>query len=186
MHLQEFVIFNLSNLFFSLIHLHQDLFSVLISFFTLPLGFPLSDVSQVRSYIYMLETCFFQVVKKCQVFCQTIRWMFSAFLLKIKNDNRIWQTVRDALRIWINICHMLFVIQACGKRVNITQTKSFRSCNPITFSTEFEYSLTNKQHPRFEPDFIHHNTLISGYQLFKFDVPPEVSNIDYELFLRRV
>ena len=50
-----------------------------------------------RAYIYALEAGFFQVAKNCQVFCQTVGWVFLTFLPKIKNVNSIWQTAGDAL-----------------------------------------------------------------------------------------
>jgi hypothetical protein len=40
---------------------------------------------------------FFSSAKKIQVLCQTIGGEFSAFLPKIKNVDRILQTVEDAL-----------------------------------------------------------------------------------------
>jgi hypothetical protein len=46
--------------------------------------------------IYALEVGFSQVVKNCQVFCQTIGGVFFNFLPKIKDDNSIWQTAGDA------------------------------------------------------------------------------------------
>ena len=50
-----------------------------------------------RAYIYVLEAGFSQVVKNCQVFCQTVGGVFLTFLPKIKDDNSICQTARDAL-----------------------------------------------------------------------------------------
>ena len=49
-----------------------------------------------RAYIYALEAGFSQVVKNCQVFCQTIGGVFLTFLPKIKDGNSICQTAGDA------------------------------------------------------------------------------------------
>jgi len=102
MHLQEFAIFNLPNLSFSLIYLHQELFSVSYFFFHLPTWLLLVRNSDAKSepcaYICALEACFFQIAKKCQVLCQTIgEVFFLLFLPKLKDANLIWQTVGDAL-----------------------------------------------------------------------------------------
>ena len=50
-----------------------------------------------RAYIYALEASFSQVAKNCQVFCQTVGWVFLTFLSKIKDGNSICQTAGDAL-----------------------------------------------------------------------------------------
>ena len=56
------------------------------------------DVNRApRAYIYALEAGFSQVVKNCQVFCQTVGGVFLKFLPKIKDDNSICQTLGDAL-----------------------------------------------------------------------------------------
>ena len=71
MHLQEFAIFNLPNLSFSLIYLHQELFSIFYFFFHPPTCLLLvrkADAkSEARTYICALEAGFFQVAKKYQV-----------------------------------------------------------------------------------------------------------------------
>jgi len=100
MHLQEFAIFNLPNLSFSLIYLHQEPFSVFYFFFHPPTWLLLvrnADAkSEPRAYICALEAGFFQVAKKC-LFAKLLERYFLLFLLKLKDGNLIWQTVGDAL-----------------------------------------------------------------------------------------
>jgi hypothetical protein len=50
-----------------------------------------------HAYIYALVAGFSQVVKNCQVFCQTVGGVFLMFLPKIKDGNSICQTAGDAL-----------------------------------------------------------------------------------------
>jgi hypothetical protein len=95
--LRVFFISNLVNLSFSLIYLHQEPFSTLYFFFHPPTLFPIVrnvDVKpSTRTYIYVLEAEFSQVVKNCRVFQQTVKGVFSEFLPKIKNVNQICQTI---------------------------------------------------------------------------------------------
>jgi hypothetical protein len=80
---------------------HQESFSIIYLFIYSPSHlFRNHDAnSTLRAYISALDTGFFQVAKNCQVFCQTIGGVFLTFLLKIKNDNSIWQTIGNACRM---------------------------------------------------------------------------------------
>ena len=84
--------------FLPLENLNQEPFSVIYFFFHPPTWLENHDANRApRAYIYALDAGFFQIAKKCQVFCQTVGGVFLMFLLKIKDGNSIWQTDRDAL-----------------------------------------------------------------------------------------
>jgi hypothetical protein len=46
---------------------------------------------------WRMEVDFSQVAENCQIFCQGVGVVFLMFLSKIKDDNSIWQSARDAL-----------------------------------------------------------------------------------------
>ena len=97
MHLQEFAIFNLPNLSFSLIFA-SGTFSIFYFFFHPPTWLLLvrnADAkSEPRAYICALEAGFFQVAKKCQVLCQTIGEVFFVVFAKTQR----WQP--DLANCW--------------------------------------------------------------------------------------
>jgi hypothetical protein len=94
MHLQEFVIFNLSSYSFSLIISGTLLYSLFL--------FPHPHLARnggaktiTHAYLYTLKTDLSQIVKNYQVLYQIVERVFSTFLSQIKNIKPIWQTVGD-------------------------------------------------------------------------------------------
>ena len=79
-------------------NLNQEPFSVIYFFSPSHLTRNHDANRAPRAYIYALEAGFSQVVKNCQVFCQTVGGVFLTFLPKIKDGNSICQTAGDALR----------------------------------------------------------------------------------------
>ena len=117
MHLQKFAIFNLPNLSFSLIYLHQEPFSVFISFFTFPPGFSSWETTmpnRSRARIFARSRhVFSKLPKNAKSFAKLLERYFLLFLPKLKDANLIWQTVGDGLtKVKIEGMH-IYCISPC-------------------------------------------------------------------------